>query len=83
MNRDPQGDLDAERVVREFFDLAFVQREAAEAAERYLGVRYTQHNPTAPDGAEIFPQLIGDLFSPAPQASFHLNLHHRRREVGR
>ena len=56
----------------DFFDLAFVERRPVEAAQRYLGERYTQHNPTAPDGAEVFPDLIGGLFAQAPQASFHL-----------
>ena len=63
---------DAKRVVLDFFDLAFVQREAAQAAERYLGKTYTQHSPTAPDGPEVFPTLIGGLFEQAPDASFHL-----------
>ena len=63
---------DAKRVVLNFFDLAFVQREAAQAAEQYLGTTYTQHNPTAPDGPEVFPTLIGGLFAQAPEASFHL-----------
>ncbi|HWS52013.1 MAG TPA: nuclear transport factor 2 family protein [Microbacterium sp.] len=63
---------DAKRVVLDFFDLAFVKREPEQARDRYLGTAYTQHNPTAPDGAEIFPTLIGGLFSQAPEASFHL-----------
>ena len=63
---------DAKRLVLDFFDLAFVQREAAQAAERYLGAGYTQHNPTAPDGPAVFPELIGGLFAQAPEASFHL-----------
>ncbi len=63
---------DAKRVVLDFFDLAFVKREPAQAADRYLGATYTQHNPTAPDGAAVFPDLIGGLFAQAPDASFHL-----------
>ena len=63
---------EAKDVVLAFFDLAFVQREPAEAAELYLGPTYTQHNPTAPDGAEVFPDLIEGLFVQAPEASFHL-----------
>ena len=63
---------DAKRVVLDFFDLAFVKREPEQARDRYLGATYTQHNPTAPDGAEIFPTLIGGLFAQAPDASFHL-----------
>ena len=37
----------AKKLVLDFFDLAFVKREPAQAAERYLGADYTQHNPTA------------------------------------
>jgi len=62
----------AKQTVLDFFDLAFVQREPGEAAQRYLGESYTQHNPTAPDGAEVFPALIEGLFSQVPDASFHL-----------
>ena len=63
---------DTKQLVLDFFELAFVQRRPAEAAQRYLGQSYTQHNPTAPDGAEVFPALIEGLFSQAPDASFHL-----------
>jgi predicted SnoaL-like aldol condensation-catalyzing enzyme len=63
---------DAKRVVLDLFDLAFVRREPAQAAERYLGDAYTQHNPTAPDGAAVCPDLIGELFAQAPDASFKL-----------
>ena len=63
---------DTKQLVLDFFELAFVQRRPAEAAERYLGRTYTQHNPTAPDGPEVFPTLIEGLFSQVPDASFHL-----------
>ena len=63
---------DAKRLVLDFFELAFVQREAAAAAERYLGQDYKQLNPTAPDGRDVFPDLIGGLFAQAPGASFDL-----------
>ena len=72
MTTDVANGQDAKRVVLDFFDLAFVNREPERARDRYLGATYTQHNPTAPDGAEIFPTLIGGLFAQAPEASFHL-----------
>ena len=72
MSTDQLTESDAKRVVLGFFDLAFVEREPAQAAERYLGATYTQHNPTAPDGAAVFPDLINGLFAQAPDASFHL-----------
>ncbi len=72
MSTEQTGQSDAKRIVLDFFDLAFVQREPGQAARRYLGSGYTQHNPTAPDGAAVFPDLIGGLFAQAPDASFHL-----------
>jgi len=72
MSSDQVDESDAKRLVLDFFELAFVQREAVQAAERYLGAGYTQHNPTAPDGPAVFPDLIGGLFTQAPEASFHL-----------
>ncbi len=53
MTTDSHDSSDAKRVVLDFFDLAFVNREPGQAAEQYLGAQYTQHNPTAPDGAEV------------------------------
>ena len=72
MNTDATNGQSAKRLVLDFFDLAFVKRQPEQARDRYLGATYKQHNPTAPDGAEIFPALIGGLFTQAPQASFHL-----------
>ena len=72
MTSESQNQSDAKSLVVDFFDLAFTKREAAQAAERYLGAEYKQHNPTAPDGREVFPDLIGGLFGQAPEASFHL-----------
>ena len=72
MTTPPPSATDAKRVVLDFFDLAFVNREPARAAEQFLGRQYKQHNPTAPDGAEVFPDLINGLFTQAPEASFHL-----------
>ncbi len=48
MSTDPLSETDPRRVVLDFYDLAFVKREPAQAAERYLRAGYTQHNPTAP-----------------------------------
>ena len=72
MNTDATNGQNAKRVVLDFFDLAFVNREPEQARDRYLGATYKQHNPTAPDGPEIFPTLIGGLCAQAPEASFHL-----------
>jgi predicted SnoaL-like aldol condensation-catalyzing enzyme len=45
---------DKKRIVREFYDLAFNQKQPEEAVKRYLGPTYRQHNPLAGDGAEPF-----------------------------
>jgi predicted SnoaL-like aldol condensation-catalyzing enzyme len=72
MTPDLQSKQDAKRIVLDFFDLAFVKREAAQAAERYLGTEYKQHNPMAADGPEAFVGLIGAFLEQAPQMSFDL-----------
>jgi predicted SnoaL-like aldol condensation-catalyzing enzyme len=46
---------DANRtIVREFYELAFNQRQPEAAVEKYLGPIYRQHNPMAADGAQPF-----------------------------
>ena len=72
MSTDLDSSSDAKRLVLDFYDLAFVRRQPAEARDRYLSAEYKQHNPTAPDGAEVFPDLINGLFAQVPGASFHL-----------
>jgi hypothetical protein len=39
------------RTVLEYYELAFNEHEPEEAVEKYVGSRYIQHNPQAPDGA--------------------------------
>jgi predicted SnoaL-like aldol condensation-catalyzing enzyme len=49
------ADVEANKqAVRGFYELAFNEKQPEQAAERYLGSRYIQHNPQAPDGAEAF-----------------------------
>src|SRR4051794_4182768 len=55
------------QAVLEFYDKALNQKDF-DGASRYLGNRYTQHNPTATDGPEglkAFVQFLRDKF---PQA---------------
>ena len=40
--------------VRSFYELAFNGKQPEAAVERYVGSRYIQHNPQAPDGTEAF-----------------------------
>ena len=53
--------------VVEFYDKAINQKDF-DAASKYLGSRYIQHNPTAPDGAEGLKGFIGFLKSKFPGA---------------
>ena len=52
------------KVVVEFYEKAINQKDF-EAASKYLGSRYTQHNPNAPDGPEglkTFLQFLKEKF---------------------
>ena len=53
--RNGMADVEANKqAVRGFYELAFNEKQPEQAVERYLGSRYIQHNPQAPDGAEAF-----------------------------
>jgi len=47
--------------VRDFYDLAFNQKEPAEAVAKHLGPVYRQHNPNAPDGGEAFVGFVTEF----------------------
>ena len=52
------------KTVVDFYDKALNQKDF-EAASKYLGSRYTQHNPNAPDGPEglrTFLQFLKEKF---------------------
>jgi predicted SnoaL-like aldol condensation-catalyzing enzyme len=52
------------KAVVEFYDKAINQKDF-EAASKYMGSRYTQHNPNAPDGPEglkVFLQFLKEKF---------------------
>jgi predicted SnoaL-like aldol condensation-catalyzing enzyme len=61
---DAQQQESNKKNVAEFYDKALNQKDF-EAASKYLGPRYTQHNPGAADGAEglkAFIQFLRDKF---------------------
>jgi predicted SnoaL-like aldol condensation-catalyzing enzyme len=45
-------------VVRAFYELAFNDKQPEEAVSRYVGSRYTQHNPMAADGTQAFIEFV-------------------------
>jgi predicted SnoaL-like aldol condensation-catalyzing enzyme len=50
-----------------FYEKAINQKDF-EGASKYLGSRYTQHNPTAPDGPEGLKGFLAFLKSKFPQS---------------
>ncbi|MDR3453721.1 MAG: nuclear transport factor 2 family protein [Rhodoferax sp.] len=55
------------RAVLAFYDLGLNQKDA-DAALRYVGNRYVQHNPGAQDGPEGFRKFIAFLREKYPQS---------------
>ena len=55
------------RAVTEFYEKALNQKDV-DAASKYIGSRYTQHNPTAPDGPEGFKAFLGFLREKFPDS---------------
>jgi predicted SnoaL-like aldol condensation-catalyzing enzyme len=60
-------DTSPKQVAVDFFDMVFKQRKPLEAADKYLGDTYKQHNPTAPDGRDGFKNLISGAFDAFPE----------------
>ena len=56
------------KIVLAFYDAALVKYDV-DAAVKFLGERYIQHNPMAPDGAEGIKGLIKFLKEKFPQRS--------------
>ena len=55
------------KAVLEFYD-AGLNRRDFDAAAKFLGSRYVQHNPTAPDGPEGFKAFLGFLRDKFPDS---------------
>lgn len=67
-SRGTAADAEANRrAVLAFYDKGLNQKDA-DAALQYVGSRYVQHNPTAPDGPEGFRQFVKFLREKYPQS---------------
>jgi len=56
--------------VREFYDLAFNQRQPDAAVAKYVGASYRQHNPMAGDGPAPFIGYVRWLAGAQPDFRF-------------
>jgi predicted SnoaL-like aldol condensation-catalyzing enzyme len=56
------------KLVRDFYELAFNQHKPTEAAKKYIGDKYIQHNPNVPNGAEAFYTYFEAYFKQHPKS---------------
>ena len=61
-----------EHLVIDFYNLAFNEHKPAEAAQRYIGPTYIQHNPLVPNGAAPFVQHFSEFFKAHPQSALDM-----------
>src|ERR671910_2597881 len=66
---DPQQN---KQTVLAYYNRAFNKRKPAEAAEKYGGPHYIQHNPQAPDGFEAFVEFVEGFAEQFPQMSLDI-----------
>lgn len=62
------------KTVTDFYNLAFNQHKPTEAAKKYIGSQYIQHNPNVPNGAEAFYGYFEGYFKQNPKS--HVEFKH-------
>lgn len=70
---DPSVEELNKKVVTEFYELAFNQHKPTEAAKKYFGDKYIQHNPQVPNGAAAFYNYFEGFFKENPKS--HVKIH--------
>jgi predicted SnoaL-like aldol condensation-catalyzing enzyme len=55
----------AQKVVA-FMDMVFNQKKVKEGFDKYVGDKYIQHNPIAPDGKEAAVEVLGKALTALP-----------------
>jgi predicted SnoaL-like aldol condensation-catalyzing enzyme len=67
------ADVEANKAtVKAFYELAFNEGRPEEAVERYVGDRYTQHNPLAGDGTGPFVEFVKGFRGQFPELSVEI-----------
>ena len=56
------------KTVVDFYELAFNQHKPTEAAKKYFGDKYIQHNPNVPNGAAAFYGYFEGYFKQHPKS---------------
>lgn len=56
------------KIVREFYEMAFNQHKPTDAAKKYIGGKYIQHNPNVPNGAAAFYGYFEGFFKEHPRS---------------
>ena len=56
------------KIVVDFYELAFNKHKPTEAANKYIGDKYIQHNPNVPDGANAFYTYFESEFKKNPHS---------------
>jgi predicted SnoaL-like aldol condensation-catalyzing enzyme len=64
---DPAREEANKKTVLEFYEQG-LNRKDFDAAAKFIGPRYVQHNPTAPDGPEGFKAFVGFLREKFPDS---------------
>ena len=58
---------DNKKIVVSYYTLAFNDKKPEEAVAKYVGARYIQHNPQAPDGPDAFVQFVNGFAGQFPE----------------
>jgi len=67
------GDIQKNKeTVRGFYEQAFTDHQPVEAAAKYIGSKYIQHNPQASNGPEAFIQFVTAWSGQFPKLSVEI-----------
>lgn len=64
---DDSEEANKEAVVA-FYEMTFIDHKPEEAADKYIGDEYIQHNPNLPDGKKPFVDFFTGFFEKNPDA---------------